>query len=631
MKATDKIQLLERVRTLEGLTDAERDALLALINEHKTYGLVWEDKPEAVEQRLASEYPVLAEVRDRAIISDNPDAPNHILIEGDNLEALTTLTYTHAGRIDVIYIDPPYNTGKKDFVYNDNYIDSDDAYRHSKWLSFISKRLRIAKKLLSERGVIFLSIDDNEQATLKLLCDEIFEISNFIGQLILKTATDNNPSQINTEHEYMLCYCKNRDFQGNWQRQSQAAKLLIAAGKNILSTGLSLENAQKALRKWIKTNKGLLPQVSHYNNIDKKGVYSSSSNSSNPHPGGYTYDIIHPITKLPCPKPANGWRWPQATFFAYDEAGEIEWGKDHTTQPHVKKRIETSMEYLRSLIYEDNRGTTKALTEIFGGKKRFDNPKPHTVISRILDFSSSKDSIILDFFAGSGTTLHAVMQLNAEDGGKRECILCQGVEKDENGNDKHIAENVTYERNKRVIQGYTKPNGETVEGLHNNNLRYYRTDFVSRERTQKNRRELMNKSTDLLCIKEDLYTELPKFGHIGLNPKGARYFANDKKQMLIIYRPEFIPYFVKEIDKMEVSEPIKIYVYAPDRYAYDDEFAIVADKVSLCALPQNIIDAMARVMPDKVNEKTVSAAAPTIEVPSAEQYSLFGNLENEEA
>ena len=151
MKATDKIQLLERVRTLEGLTDAERDALLALINEHKTYGLVWEDKPEDVEQRLATEYPVLTEVRDRAIISDNPEAPNHILIEGDNLEALTTLSYTHAGKIDVIYIDPPYNTGNKDFVYNDSYIDTEDSYRHSKWLSFMSRRLRIAKKLLSDQ------------------------------------------------------------------------------------------------------------------------------------------------------------------------------------------------------------------------------------------------------------------------------------------------------------------------------------------------------------------------------------------------------------------------------------------------------------------------------------------------
>lgn len=239
---------------------------------------------------------------------------------------------------------------------------------------------------------------------------------------------------------------------------------------------------------------------------------------------------------------------------------------------------------------------------------KFDYPKPLSLIKELVGGATffNRGATILDFFAGSGTTLHAVMQLNAEDGGKRQCILCTN---NENG----ICENVTYERNKRVINGYTKPNGEYVEGLHNNNLRYYRTDFVSRERTQKNRRDLMDKSTDLLCIKEDLYTEHPKFGHIGLNPKGARYFADGKKQMLVIYRPEFIPYFVEEIDKMDIAEPIKVYVYAPDRYAYDDEFAIVADKVSLCALPQNIIDAMARVMPDKVSEKTIAAAAPTIE------------------
>ena len=190
MKATDRNKLIDRIKTLEGLTADERAALLGLLNETKTYGLVWEDKPEEVEERLRMELPVLKEVRSRAIISDNADSPNHILIEGDNLEALTTLAYTHEGKIDVIYIDPPYNTGKKDFVYNDTFIDSEDSFRHSKWLSFISRRLKIAKKLLSDKGVIFLSIDDNEQASLKLLCDELFGESNFLGQLILKSGLE---------------------------------------------------------------------------------------------------------------------------------------------------------------------------------------------------------------------------------------------------------------------------------------------------------------------------------------------------------------------------------------------------------------------------------------------------------
>lgn len=206
-------ELAQKIKELEGLSNEDKCALLELLSAQKKYGLVWEDKPEEAEMKMLDHLPVLKEVPDRAIISDNPDAPNHLLIEGDNLEALTALSYTHAGKIDVIYIDPPYNTGKKDFVYNDAYVDTDDEYKHSKWLSFIKKRLELAKKLLSDRGVIFISIDDNEQARIKVLCDEksLFGENNFLGQLILKTATDNNPSQISTEHEYMLCYAKNHD------------------------------------------------------------------------------------------------------------------------------------------------------------------------------------------------------------------------------------------------------------------------------------------------------------------------------------------------------------------------------------------------------------------------------------
>lgn len=170
----DKNELAKKINGLDGLTNEEKSELLGLLRSQKRYGLVWEDKPEDAERRMETELPVLEEVPTRAIISDDADAPNHVLIEGDNLEALTALSYTHAGKIDVIYIDPPYNTGNKDFVYNDSFVDREDGYRHSKWLSFMSKRLTIAKGLLSEKGVIFISIDDNEQAQLKLLCDEIY-------------------------------------------------------------------------------------------------------------------------------------------------------------------------------------------------------------------------------------------------------------------------------------------------------------------------------------------------------------------------------------------------------------------------------------------------------------------------
>lgn len=209
----NKIELANKIRRLDGLSNEEKSALLELLNARKKYGLVWEEKPEHVEAQMAQQLPVLTEVKERAIISDDPKAPNHILIEGDNLHALTALTYTHAGKIDVIYIDPPYNTGNKDFIYNDIFVDKEDSYRHSKWLSFMHKRLVIAKQLLSDKGVIFISIDDNELTNLKLLCDEIFDEKNFIANLIWKSKSGgaNDTSSFGIDHEYILCYANKMD------------------------------------------------------------------------------------------------------------------------------------------------------------------------------------------------------------------------------------------------------------------------------------------------------------------------------------------------------------------------------------------------------------------------------------
>ncbi len=177
----DKSKLAHKIRTLDGLTNEEKSSLLQLLYAHKKYGLVWEEKTEDVEEKLRNELPVLNEVNERAIISEDDKAPNHIIIEGDNLEALTTLSYTHEGKIDVIYIDPPYNTGNKDFVYNDSYVDSDDSFRHSKWLSFMNKRLKIAKRLLSDKGIILISINDIELYNLKILLDSIMGEGNFLA------------------------------------------------------------------------------------------------------------------------------------------------------------------------------------------------------------------------------------------------------------------------------------------------------------------------------------------------------------------------------------------------------------------------------------------------------------------
>lgn len=211
--AMNKTELARKIQTLEALNNEEKTALLELIRGHKKYGLVWEDKPEDIEERLREDLPILVGRNDdkvHPIISENPDAPNHIIIEGDNLAALTELSYTHAGKIDVIYIDPPYNTGHKDFAYNDSYVDSEDEYRHSKWLYFMAKRLKIAKSLLKDSGVIFISIDDNEQAQLKMLCMEIFGQRNFLQQIIVESNPRGSQSSkyfANT-HEYLLVFSK---------------------------------------------------------------------------------------------------------------------------------------------------------------------------------------------------------------------------------------------------------------------------------------------------------------------------------------------------------------------------------------------------------------------------------------
>ncbi len=254
---------------------------------------------------------------------------------------------------------------------------------------------------------------------------------------------------------------------------------------------------------------------------------------------------------------------------------------------------------------------------MFDGKKVFDNPKPYKVLSRILDFSSSKDSTILDFFAGSGTTLHATMQLNAEDGGHRKCIL---VTNNENG----ICENVTYERNKRVINGYITPKGDEVEGLHANNLRYYRTAFVSRDKTVKNMRELVRIATDMLCVRNDVYTEAQFLGK-DFNRNILRYFSDGKeKRMLVIYDERAIIPLVQ----LMASQPFDgtktmVYVFSPSSDPYTDDFEDVAERVTLCALPSAIYEAYKRVLP-KRKPQYLQEALCEIEQQAAERQAADG-------
>ena len=412
------------------------------------YQFTWPGKREAIHNANAPTNMTLRPCKEESVDFDNTE---NLYIEGDNLEVLKLLQENYLGKVKMIYIDPPYNTGN-DFVYNDDFKEDTESFQsksgmydeegnmllqnfekntesngrfHTDWLNMMYPRLKVARNLLSDDGVIFISIDDNEQENLKKICDEIFGESNFVGQLIIQTATDNNPSKINTEHEYMACYAKAFGNLEPWSRKSENALKIIDYFNKINKKNTSEEQLQQELRKWIKQNKAELKQVDHYNCVDAKGVYTANTNSSNTKPGGYTYDILHPITNKPCPKPAFGWRWAEKTFWDYDKTGDVEWGADEKTQPHIKKRIETAREQLKTLIYEDGRASTILLEKLFDAKKIFDNPKPLHLIARLIDFVTSKESVILDFFSGSATTAHAIMQLNVEDGGNRKYICVQ--------------------------------------------------------------------------------------------------------------------------------------------------------------------------------------------------------------
>ena len=574
----------QKIQQLEGLSDDERAALLELAAT-KRYGLVWEEREEAVEERLREELPVLVEDKELALTDGGKEAPNHILIEGDNLEALTTLSYTHEGKVDVIYIDPPYNTGNKDFVYNDSFVDSEDSYRHSKWLSFMSKRLRIAKRLLSDRGVIFISIDDNEQANLKLLCDEVFGPYNIIATFIWKkrqmvdSRTKNGASK---DHDYLLCI-----------RKTEEGRI-----------------------------RGKCADMGKYSNPDNdpRGPWMSADMTGLATPEqrpNLHYDLLNPHTGIVYDCPATGWRYEPSRMASLIEKNEVLWPPKRTGRPRRKKfakDIESEFTGL-STVLETVYSTqgTRELRDIFEGKELFDFPKPVDYIKLIVEQGPSKGSTVLDFFAGSGTTLHAVMQLNKEDGGKRQCILVTN-------NENNICREVTYERNKRVIEGYTTPKGVQVEGLRENNLRYYRTHLLPRERTNRNMRRLVAASTDLLCIKENIFDEFQVSG-FKFHARDARLFLDGERAMMVIYNEEVIPEVVEWLQSASATNAlthshinaIKVYVFSPGAYAWDDDFEPVIDRVELCALPEAIYQAYKSVLPKKKAQRRDEE--PTEETP----------------
>jgi adenine-specific DNA-methyltransferase len=529
--------------------------------EKEGYGLKWEDKPEAVADLCDTQLPVLKEDKAKELISD-PNLPTNYIIEGDNYHSLFTLNFTHKKQIDVIYIDPPYNTGKKnEWKYNDHWIDENDTYRHSKWLSFMNKRLRLAKQLLKDEGVIFISIDDNEVAQLKLLCDKIFREHNILNFGIVNKSSEIATNYTIKKHEYILSYCKN------------LTKLSFdSVPKYTISRGtVGNENQTMPV---IEFPKGL-----NCYNI-KDGIYKTTRKVDG---GNENIENLDPIIVKNGKLAQNvrlKARWRSSNdmrnFFKNNCEptkakinGIIEeiYFENDKFNPQIKKN---TFEKLSSLYLDYKRGSKDL--ENLDLKGKFENPKQVEFIKYLLKLTTKKDSLILDFFAGSGTTAQAVMELN-EDGCNRKFILCTN-------NENNICTEVTYPRVKKVIEGYSNKEGIPA------NVKYFTQTFVNQVTSDKDKRELVNRSTELLCMAENTFDVISK-----RNTKNDfAIFGNTEKITSLIYDESQIEDCVNKLNQLNNGLPAIIYVFSYDHTYYTEDFINLKIKFIVKPIPEAILN-----------------------------------------
>ena len=464
-------QILENIQIMRKKLQDDQELLLTLNEiEHelkrKKYGLVWEEHEEKIDKELQTKIPVFKEEKSLEI-KEGSDLSTNFIIEGDNLHSLLLLEKTHKNKVDLIIIDPPYNRGLNDFIYDDNYIDNSDSFKHSKWISFMNKRLIQAKKLLKDSGAIFINIDDNEFAALKLLCDNIFGEENFITCFPWHNRTSvQNDTDISINHEYILAYAKKR---------RTTNRRLKASNQDI----------------WYKLDDFVIQpketDSSKYSNPDNdpRGLWKADPfDAPNIRPN-LTYEITNPITgKEYLPPKGRCWRTEPEKFQKLLEDKRIVFGKNGQSRPQlkvfyneVKMKGEIRNSWFDSETYDTSTSGKKELLSILPDKKIFNTPKPVTLYKEILKMAISpavENPVILDFFAGSGTLGQAVLEEYRGNGAS--FILC-------NSGENNICREITYERIKRVIQGYTNQKGYNVQGIPSN-LKYYKLKYI--DKTKKN-------------------------------------------------------------------------------------------------------------------------------------------------
>ena len=564
-------------RDYSNLSKEELIKEIQVLNKQKSFGLVYEDKKEDIVEECKNKAPILKpkikfRIENKKDSSKKEDGekeiiekPKHILIQGDNYHTLKVLNYTHKNKIDVIYIDPPYNTGNKDFIYNDSFVDKEDAYRHSKWISFMEKRLVLARELLKDSGVIFISIDDNEQARLKLLCDEIFGEDNFVSNLIWKNKQGggNDSSHFISEHEYVFVFAKNI--------------------KNL----------------FIDIDRTSVVKDSNYPFLDKDGYYGlvTLDKSSLGYVKSLDFEIKDKNENSYFPRNENGekkfrWRWSKKTVEENFDELIFKDGKVYT-KFYKPKGFKS-----KTLLTEERFGRTVsgglAIKDIFGDTI-FSYSKPVQLLQHLLQISSKKDSIILDFFAGSGTTGHAVLELNAEDNknkagtGNRQVILStnNGDEKSEH----KICEQVTYERMKRVMKGYKNKKGENVEGL-GGELEYFETDLIDVDNMErvndKKKLAFTLEAGWVIAMKENTFNEIEKNDSYQIFEGVENVKSKTKNKTVAIYFKENLDKLKELESKIIKKENVRLYIFSHYTNEFVSEYAEYKN-IKVCDIPEPIL------------------------------------------
>ena len=553
---------------------------LELVLKKQKYGLIFEEHKESIDEIMDSSIPVLTE---DATLSLNKDGVLNYLIEGDNFPALKILEKTHKNKIDLIYIDPPYNRGENDFIYDDKFVDKEDSYRHSKWLSFMKKRLELSKKLLSKDGVIIIHIDENEVFNLVPLMNDLFGEQNDLGMVIWNKMNPKGDSKgISAMHEYVLCYAKNKEafaqnvntcvrHKPNAEKMIRKAKQLF---KRIGKKGIPLEIKEvvkpynypkdklkefeveftlelinKEFQNWLK-NQDFSSGEKAYKYIDENGEVYRGVSMAWPNkkkaPDDYFIPLIHPVTGKPCPVPHRGWRNPPQTMERLSKSGRLLFGKDENKQPERKYFLKENMLENTPSIYESAASDDKFF---IANDLTFEYAKPVDVLKYFITSIRPDNSVVLDFFAGSGSTAHAVMDLNKENETDIKFILVTD-------NQNNICREVTYERIKRVIE----------QNAYKASLKYFKVDFIP----VKERMYYEYADSLLLHVKELVQLEN------GID------FSKDKK-VEIILTEEDLNAFIENIENY--SNCKKIYLGHDLLLTLDQETRLRESNVEVAIIP----------------------------------------------